>query len=238
MLAGRSQPKFLSRLLRSAAAASANCGAWRRQSRRPCRLPRGNKPKSRRLPRATGAPLGRGPLTLQRLPSSKSGPSTPNRLLGDRLRQHPKSRAWDAERPCDIPLPVRLAHGFVAAFAFCLLLQAIMQAPDFWRLQTLNQVVCGTLLSGAAIAGVLGLHRSPLICKACAVTGWWVGLLSLLLDHALNPVPIIGLAVFFTAGSAADVLTDSQQSRAERRDDGSGKTVVRELAFRRWGPGL
>ena len=237
MLGGRLQPGFLRKLLRITAAGKPNRGPWRRQSRRPCRLPRASKPKSRRPPRAAG-PLDRRRSTLRCQSSVNSDPTTRDRLRGSRLLQVPSSRAAEGERLQRIPLSVRLAQGLVGALAVSLLLHTTVSDPDLWRFQTLNQVVCGTLLLGAAIAGLFGLYRSPLICKACAVIGWWVGLWSLLLNRALNPVPIMGMAIFFIAGLAADALDDSQHSPAGENDDIPGEKAVRELVFRRWGPGI
>ena len=233
MLARRRRPGFMSTLLRIARAGKPDRGPWRRQSRSPCRLPHANRPKPRRPPRAACARVNR------RQPASPSRcPSTRNRLLEDRLLREPRVGTSDGNRRRRIPLSVRFAHGVVAAFAVCLLLQAMMQIPDLWRFQLLNQIVCGSLLLSTCIAGMFGAHRSPLICKACAVIGWWIGLWSLILDRAFNPVPIIGMAIFLTAGLAADALADSQQSRHHGTDDLPRERGVRELVFRRWGPGV
>jgi hypothetical protein len=122
----------------------------------------------------------------------------------------------------------------VAFVAACLLVHAALADPHFWRIHTVIEIGFGSLLLRAAVAGVCGVRRSSLSCKAGAIIGWWVGLSSFLLEHPRSlAAPLMGLAIFFLAGVAADVLADSELAPALVIEHSADERAATELAIRR-----
>lgn len=214
---------------RESGGATACDGRWRRQTRRPCRLPRANTPGSRRRAHVARLALGEHP---QR---------SPLRVLSRQSTLHslPNDRNGGPVAGRDIPLSARVLQALVAVLAVCLLLETVVQDAHFWRLQTVNQAFFALLLLGSAVMGAFGAHRSAIVCTACAIMGWWLGLSSLLFEHpARGAVPIMGMAVFFAAGLAADALTDSKPVPTHATDGIPDERVAAEMAIRRWSAGF
>jgi hypothetical protein len=129
-----------------------------------------------------------------------------NRRLLLPIDDRSKACAVD-RRHLRVPARVRLAYGLVAALALCLLLLVTAPGPNLSPAQDVNQLVCAILLLSLATAAGLGLCRTPLVRRACTLTGAWLMLSPLFLPGAFSNTAFFGgLGTFGAAGWAADEM--------------------------------